>query len=137
LRRHAVVHVDIYFESNECAHESLVFADEDDVAASWALRFEVVFDWNWGDVLTSSRDNELLHPSGDLKESTLIESSLIASFEITILINAFLGGLLVVEITHHDVSALDSDFTLSLFVLLADLDMSTKHLLPSMPKAKI
>jgi hypothetical protein len=65
-------HVDIHLKGDKSSHKSLVLSDHHYVAASRTSNLEIVFDWDGGDVLTTSCDDELLHAPCDLEETTFL-----------------------------------------------------------------
>ena len=101
------------------------------MAACRASLLKVVFDRDRSNVLTSRCDDQFLYTSGDLKINALVDPSLISSFEVPVFIDTLPGGLLIFQIPHHDMSTFDSNLTLTLLVLISNLDMGSGNLLTS------
>ena len=54
---HTCSHIDVHLESYEGGHESLVFTEEHYVAARGTEKLEVILNWHWCNILTTSSDN--------------------------------------------------------------------------------
>ena len=78
-------------------------------------------------ILTARRDNQLLYAACDFQELTVVNSTLITSSEVAIIVDAFEGCLIVFQITHHDMSSFNSDFTFAFFVWVGDLHMAASY----------
>ena len=137
IRRSASAHIDVHLESDQGRHESLVLANKHDIATRRACLFEQVFDGHGGHVLAARRDYQLLDAPRDLEMLIVVNSALIASCKVTVLVDAFQGGFIVLKVAHHNMPALDSNLALALLVGVRNFDVAACHALTCVLQTKV
>ena len=137
IGRSTSAHINVHFESYQGRHESLILANQHDIATSRARLFEEVLDGDGCNVLAARRDYQLLNAPRDLEMLIVVNSALVASCKVTVLVNAFQGGFIVLKVAHHNMPAFDSNLALALLVRVRNFDVAARHALTCVLQTKV
>ena len=109
VRRLTIERIHFGLEGDQTAQELSLITHHNDVGKAGSNLEDLVFNENGRNVLTTSSDDEFLQSTSDVEESILIHSSHITSVEPALAIDGLKSVLLVLEVTHHDVTTLVLD----------------------------
>jgi hypothetical protein len=125
---HALCHIDLYLESDECAEELLVLANDHDIGAGRAELLEVVLDDQRGHIFATSCNNQLLNTPSNEQEAILVDLSQVTGMQEAIAVYGLTCSLFILKVAHHDVSASENDFTVTLLIGVVDLQVDSGQL---------
>lgn len=124
-RGNAGLGVNINFKGNESCHESLLLANHHDIGAGQALEFEIVFNGDGRDVFATSRDDKFLDPTSDLQHAVLCNLTTITTVQVALTVDGVLGGLVILQVSHHNVTTAHANLTFAIFVWVCDHQVTT------------
>ena len=122
----AIRHVNIDFERNQSCKEPLLLPNHHNIRTCPTLLFEYVFDRNRCDILSPRCNNQFFDASRDRKEIIFAYFGSISTMDKPITIYCFTGGLCVLEITRHYVTATHAQFSFSFVVFVNNLHFCTR-----------
>src|ERR1700730_5250949 len=103
---------DILVVDHDKAGEVRPLVADHDGVRNVGREFELVLDLRWRDVLAARRDDDVLHPVGDLDKALIVDRADVAGVQPSLGVDG-LGGLFrLVEIPHEQEVAPDQDFAL-------------------------
>lgn len=109
----------------------MILSDHHYIRARWAELLKVILNNERRNIFSSSSDNQFLDSSSDVNKAIFVNLSQITTVKVSEIVDCLSGSLLILKISHHDVSASENNFSVAFLIWVINFKICAAQSVPN------